>query len=161
MPVEIRFATPEDAPTIHRFVRELAEYEKEPHAVEATVESLRRELERAPPPFECLIAELDGEPAGFALFFHNYSTWKGRRGLYIEDLYVPKRLRRRGVGRALVLALGRLARERDCGRLEWAVLDWNEPAIAFYESLGAAPLAEWSIWRLSGRALDEFGRSEC
>jgi GNAT superfamily N-acetyltransferase len=161
MPVEIRFATPEDAPAIHRFVRELAEYEKEPHAVEATVESLRRELERTPPPFECLIAELDGEAAGFALFFHNYSTWKGRRGLYIEDLYVPARLRRRGIGRALVLAVGELARERDCGRLEWAVLDWNEPAIAFYRSLGAAPLTEWSIWRLSGRALDEFGRLKC
>src|SRR5687768_14761428 len=108
MSLEIRFATPDDAATIHRFVCELAEYEKEPDAVEATVETLRRELERQPPPFECLLAELDGEPAGFALFFHNYSTWKGRRGLYVEDLYVPERMRRRGVGRALMLRIAEL-----------------------------------------------------
>jgi GNAT superfamily N-acetyltransferase len=158
MLLTIRFATPDDAEIIHGFVCELAAYEREPDAVEATPESLRADLARQPPPFECLLAERDGEPAGFALFFHNYSTWKGRRGIYLEDLYVPQRLRRNGIGRALFVAVGRVARENNCGRLEWAVLDWNQPAIEFYRSLGATPLAEWTTWRLTGDALEQFGR---
>ena len=147
--MQIRFATPDDAETIHRFVCELAEYEREPDAVEATPETFRAQLGRD---FECLVAETD-RAVGFALFFHNYSTWRGRRGLYLEDLYVTPAARGLGIGRALLARLGVIARERDCARMEWAVLDWNEPAIGFYRALGAAPQDEWSTWRLTGEAL--------
>jgi GNAT superfamily N-acetyltransferase len=153
-------AKPDDAKLIHRFVCELALYEREPQAVEVTPETLRAQLASDPPPFECLIAELCDEPAGFALFFHNYSTWKGRRGIWLEDLYVSERYRRRGVGAALFEAVSRLAVERGCGRLEWAVLDWNRPAIGFYERLGALALRDWSIFRLTGEALDALGRRQ-
>jgi len=156
--ITLRAAKPGDARLIHRFVCELALYEREPQAVEVTPEILQVQLETEPPPFECLIAELTGEPAGFALFFHNYSTWKGRRGIWLEDLYVSERYRRRGVGAALFEGVSRLAVERGCGRLEWAVLDWNRPAIDFYEGLGASALREWSIFRLTGDALESLGR---
>ncbi len=149
----IRFATPDDAGTIHRFICELAEYEREPDAVEVTPDTLRAQLARDEPPFECLIAQDGADAVGFALFFHNYSTWRGRRGLYLEDLYVTPAARGHGHGRALLARLGELARERGCARMEWSVLDWNAPAIGFYETLGAVPLDEWTVWRLTGEAL--------
>ncbi len=158
MALSIRRAVAGDAALIHRLISELARYEREPDAVEATPESLRAQLESDRPPFECLIAELDGAAAGFALFFHNYSTWRGKRGLYLEDLFVLDTHRRRGVGQALLGELARIAVERDCARMEWAVLDWNRPAIDFYRSIGAVPLDEWTVFRLDGAALAEFAR---
>ncbi len=153
MALEITPATPEDVPLVLRFIRELAEYERLAHAVVATPEELREQLFGERPSAEVLIAREEGEPAGFAVFFHNFSTFLGRRGLYLEDLYVRPELRGRGVGRALLRALARVAAERGCGRLEWSVLDWNEPAIRFYRSLGARPLEEWTVYRLDGEAL--------
>jgi GNAT superfamily N-acetyltransferase len=155
-PVHVRPATPDDAAVIHGFVCELAAYEREPDAVRATPESLRAQLASCRPPFECLIAELDGEPAGLALFFHNYSSWRGRAGLFLEDLFVPERFRRRGIGLRLLIELARIARARGCARMEWAVLDWNRPAIDFYASLGAEPLGEWTLFRLSDAALERL-----
>ena len=151
--MRIRFATPRDAETILRFIRELAAYEREPDAVEATVEVLAGQLAEDPPPFECLIAELEGEPVGFALFFGTYSTWRARRGIHLEDLWVTPSARRRGVGRALLSRLAAVAVERGCARLEWAVLDWNELAMRFYRRLGASALDEWTTWRLSDAPL--------
>lgn len=160
MSTRIRFATPEDAELLHRFIRELAEYEHEPDAVEVTVADLRAQLSQPRPPFECVLAERDGEggvqPLGFALFFASYSTWRGRPGLYLEDLYVPSEHRGEGVGRALLAALARLARDRGCARLEWSVLDWNSPAIVFYERLGARPRSEWTTYRLTDGALEQL-----
>jgi GNAT superfamily N-acetyltransferase len=149
----IRHATAADAHHIHRFIVELATYEREPDAVEATPETLAVQLAEAAPPFECLIAEADGAPVGFALFFHNYSTWKGRRGLYLEDLYVQPSHRGQGIGLALLRQLASLAVQRGCARFEWAVLDWNKPAIDLYESLGARPRHDWTIYQLTGEAL--------
>lgn len=157
--ISVRLAGADDARLIHGFICELARYEREPDAVEATPASLRADLGRDPPPFECLIAEIDAEPVGFALFFHNYSTWRGRRGLYLEDLFVSERHRGRGAGRALLARVARLAAERNCARMEWAVLDWNQPAIDFYRSLGAEPLDEWTLFRLTGAALERLARS--
>ncbi|MBX3272489.1 MAG: GNAT family N-acetyltransferase [Sandaracinaceae bacterium] len=154
----IRFATPADAATILALVRELAAYEREPDAVEATEATLAAQLAEPSPPFECLIAELDGEAAGFALFFHTYSTWRGRRGLWLEDLFVRPRHRGAGIGRALLVELARVALDRGCARFEWTVLDWNELAIGFYRSLGAAPMDEWTTWRLDGAALAALAR---
>ena len=151
--MRIRFATPRDAETILRFIRELAAYEREPDAVEATAEVLAGQLAEDPPPFECLIAELEGEPVGFALFFGTYSTWRARRGIHLEDLWVTPSARRRGVGRALLSRLAAVAVERGCARLEWAVLDWNELAMRFYRGLGASALDEWTTWRLSDAPL--------
>ncbi len=156
MTLKIRFGRPDDAETIHRFISELAAYEREPDAVEVTPEILRRQMMSTKPPFECLIAEENRDPLGFALFFHNYSTWKGKPGLYIEDIYVPPVLRGRGVGNALIRELAQIARARDCGRMEWAVLDWNEPAIEFYKDLGAKSLDDWRIFRVSGEALEKL-----
>jgi len=157
--IQIRTGTRDDAEIIHRFVRELAEYERQPSAVEATVETFRADLSRPVPPFECLVADHDGEPAGFALFFHNYSTWKGRQGIWLEDLFVTPAFRRRGIGLALLRAVARIASERDCGRLEWAVLDWNQPAIDFYESLGGEKQDEWRIFRIAGEGIGKVARS--
>jgi GNAT superfamily N-acetyltransferase len=150
--VTIRSATPQDAALILRFIRELAEFEREPDAVKATEESLRHALfgERSA---EAVIAEQDGEPMGFALFFHNFSTWTGRKGLYLEDLYVTPEARGSGVGTALLRHLAGIALDRDCGRFEWAVLDWNTPAIDFYTVMGAESLDEWRIRRVTGEAL--------
>lgn len=153
MTLLIRPALPADAGLVLRFIRELAEYEREPLAVEATEQGLREQLQSSDPPFECLLAELDGRACGFALFFQSYSTWRGRPGLYLEDLFVSEPLRGRGVGRALLAAVARTAVERGCARLEWAVLDWNQPAIDFYRALGAVPMAEWTVFRLTGDAL--------
>jgi GNAT superfamily N-acetyltransferase len=149
----LRFATPADAATIHRFIRELAEYERELQSVQVTVEQLAAQLAAPRPPFECLIAERAGEALGFALFFHSYSTWRGRQGIYLEDLYVTPAARGRGVGQRLLARLAALAVERGCARLEWAVLDWNEPALRFYRALGATALDGWTVHRLTDAAL--------
>ena len=153
--LRIRPATETDIPLIHRFIRELAEYERLAHEVRATEDSLRTTLFGNPRYAEVLIAESGvDEPVGFALFFHNYSTFLGRPGLYLEDLYVRPDLRGHGYGRALLVRLAQIARERNCGRLEWAVLNWNESAIRFYRSLGALPMDQWKVYRLTGAALD-------
>lgn len=152
--LEIRPATEADVPLVLTFIQELAEYEKLRHEVVATEEQIREALFGPRPYAEVLLAELGGEPVGFALFFHNFSTFLGRPGLYIEDLYVRPAARRRGVGRRLLARLAALARERGCGRMEWSVLNWNEPAIRFYRSLGARPLEEWQVYRLTGEALE-------
>jgi GNAT superfamily N-acetyltransferase len=149
----IRPAVEDDVPLVVRFIRGLAEYEKLLHECHATEERVRESLFGARPDAEVVIAEVDGAPAGFALFFHNYSTFLARRGLYLEDLFVLPEHRGAGVGRALLAHLARIAVERGCGRLEWWVLDWNEPAIRFYESLGAVPMDEWTVYRVTGDAL--------
>jgi len=155
---EIRQATEADVPLILRFIRALAEYEKLSHKVVATEESLRRTLFGNPRFAEVILGYEDGEPVGFALFFHNYSTFLGRPGIYLEDLFVDPDRRGRGYGKALLAHLARLARDRDCGRLEWAVLDWNAPSIQFYKSLGAVPLDDWIIFRLTGKSLERSAR---
>jgi GNAT superfamily N-acetyltransferase len=160
MDLAIRNACPGDAATVLGFIRELAAYEREPDAVEASEETLRAQLASDRPPFECLIAERGGKPLGFALFFPSYSTWRGRPGLYLEDLFVRPAARGQGVGRALLARVARLALERGCARLEWAVLDWNRPAIDFYRRLGAVAMDEWTVFRLSGDALTELGQAD-
>jgi len=149
----IRPAGPEDAGLVLRFIRELAEYERLGHEVVATEERLRQHLAPPAPACEALLAFAGDEPVGFALFFPTYSTFLAQPGLHLEDLYVPELHRGRGYGGRLLAELARIARERGCGRLEWAVLDWNEPAIRFYRSIGAALLKEWQTFRLSGEAL--------
>lgn len=159
MPARLRFADSSDAATILRLVRELATYEREPDAVQATEDDLRVQLEDPQRPFECVIAEVDeADPfaVGFALFFHNYSTWRGRRGLYLEDLYVDPQWRGRGIGKLLLQALAGIAVARGCPRMEWSVLDWNRPAIDFYEALGARPMSKWTTYRLADDALAGF-----
>jgi GNAT superfamily N-acetyltransferase len=151
--VDIRFAEGRDARSILGFIRGLAEYEHELSAVKVDEPTLREQLSSERPPFECLLAEVDGDPVGFALFFHTYSTWTGKRGLWLEDLYVLPERRRLGVGRLLLQRVAAVAVERNCGRFEWSVLDWNEPAIAFYKSFGARLMVEWTICRVDGRAL--------
>ncbi len=151
--LSIRRAVVDDVPLILALIRELAEYEKLAHEVVATEDGLRASLFGERPYAETLIAEQDGQPAGFALFFHNYSTFLGQTGLYLEDLYVRPEFRGRGIGLALLRELAALALERGCGRLEWWVLDWNEPAIEFYRKLGAQPMDDWTVYRLSGDAL--------
>jgi GNAT superfamily N-acetyltransferase len=148
----IRSATPADVPTILRFVRELAEFEQLLDKVTATEDDLRRSLFGPRPYAEVLLAEMDA-PVGFALFFHNYSTFLGKPGIYLEDLYVTPGARGHGVGRALIEHVARVAAQRGCGRLEWAVLDWNRNAIAFYRSLGAEPMDDWTVYRVTGEAL--------
>ncbi len=145
----IRLAQREDVPTILSLIRELAEYERAPNEVIATEDQLRENLFGAHPGAEVLLGEEAGKPVGFALFFHNFSTWMGRRGLYLEDLFVRPSARGKGYGRALLVRLAELAQARDCGRMEWAVLDWNKPAIQFYLKLGARPNEEWTIYRLT------------
>jgi len=138
---------------IAELIRELAAYEHLEHEVVLDESELRAHLFGAHPYAEVLIAEDDGHAVGFALFFHNFSTFLGRPGIYLEDLFVRPDARGRGLGKALLVELGRLARDRGCGRIEWAVLDWNEPSIAFYQSLGARPKDEWILYRLTGDAL--------
>jgi len=151
--VTIRFATADDVPLIHRLIRGLAEYERLAEEAVVTEADLRDSLFAQNPGAEVLIAEMGGDAAGFALFFHNYSTFLGRRGLYLEDLFVFPAYRGHGVGRALMARLARIATERKCGRFEWWVLDWNESAIRFYESLGARPMDEWTVYRLTDEPL--------
>ena len=159
MPPVIRLATPADAATIHGFIVALAVYEREPDAVEVTPAVLARQMASARPPFECLLAEVDGAAVGCALFFQTYSTWRGRIGLHLEDIFVHEPHRRHGIGRALVGRLAALAVERGCARVEWAVLDWNAPGIEFYRRLGGVPLDEWTTWRLPDAALAALARS--
>jgi GNAT superfamily N-acetyltransferase len=149
----IRSATPADTPTIARLIRALADYEKLAHEVVFDERRLHEHLFGARPSAEVLLAEEAGSMVGFALFFHSYSTFLGRPGLYLEDLFVLPEHRGKGLGKALLAALARLAVERGCGRLEWSVLSWNEPALRFYQALGATPMNEWTIYRLSGDAL--------
>jgi len=151
--VEITPASEADVPLLLRFIRDLAVYEKLAHEVVATEDGLRRTLFGERRYAEALLARLDGVPVGFALFFHNYSTFLGKPGLYLEDLFVEPAQRGKGVGKALLQRLAAIAVERDCGRLEWAVLDWNAPAIAFYRALGATPMHDWTVFRLEGAAL--------
>ncbi len=145
----LRTATPDDAALVHRFICALAEYERSPESVEVSIETLRLQLAESPAPFECLIAEASDEPVGFVLFFNHYSTWRGKRGLWIEDLFVLPEQRGKGYGAALFDAVVALADERGAGRVEWSVLDWNQPAIDFYEQRGAKGMSEWTTYRLT------------
>jgi GNAT superfamily N-acetyltransferase len=154
--VEIRVATEDDVPLILSLIRELAEYERLSHEVVATEETLRDSLFGERRVAETLLAYLGDDPAGFALFFHNFSTFLGRPGIYLEDLYVRPEFRSAGVGRTLLVRIAGLTKERGCGRLEWAVLDWNEPAISFYKRIGASPVSGWTVYRLTGEALEEL-----
>jgi GNAT superfamily N-acetyltransferase len=151
--LNIRNATSNDIPLILQFIRELAEYEKAPEQAVATSEDLLWHGFSANPKFRVLIAEWDGQPAGFALFFYHYSTWVGRPTLFLEDLFVRLRFRSQGIGKALLLHLAKVAVEEGCGRFEWQVLDWNTPAIEFYASLGAKSMKEWLTMRVSGDEL--------
>ena len=153
----IRFAVAADTPVILGFIRALADYEKLTHACVATEEDLRATLFGPRPFAEVLLLEEGGEAHGFALFFHNYSTFLGKPGIYLEDLFVDPAQRGKGYGKKLLAKLAELAVERGCGRLEWSVLDWNQPSIDFYLSLGAKPMDEWTIYRLEGAALEELG----
>jgi len=153
MSLVLRFATPEDVATILRFVRELAEFEREADKVVATEALLHEAMFGERPVAEAVMAERDGEPLGMALFFHNFSTWTGWRGLYLEDLYVTPAARGLGVGKALLSHLAAIAVDRGCTRFEWAVLNWNQKAIDFYKAMGAEPMDEWIVNRVSGDAL--------
>ena len=155
----LTMATEQDLPQILGFIKALAEYERLADAVVATEEGLRRSLFGPRPYAECVIARLNGEPAGFALFFHNFSTFLAQPGIYLEDLFVNPEFRGRGVGRALLRHLARLTRERNCGRLEWSVLDWNAPSVRFYRSLGAVPMEEWTTYRVAGEALERMSET--
>jgi GNAT superfamily N-acetyltransferase len=154
--LEIRSATEGDVPLILSLIKDLAEYERLSHEVVATEEGLCDSLFGERAVAEVLLGYLGDDPAGFALFFHTFSTFLGRPGIYLEDLYVRPEFRGAGIGRALLVQLARLARERGCGRMEWSVLDWNEPAIGFYRSIGASPVSGWTVYRLTGEALEEL-----
>lgn len=151
--LEIRLATERDVPLLLAFIKALADYERLSNEVKATEERLRQTLFGAQPAAEALLAFEGTEPVGFALFFHNYSTFLGQRGLYLEDLFIKPEHRGKGYGKALLVKLAQIAKERECGRMEWAVLDWNTPAIEFYQKLGAVPMSEWTTFRLTGDAI--------
>ncbi len=154
--LHLRTATVDDVPQILAYIAELAEFEALAHEAVATEELLATQLFGAHPGAEVMMAQVDGAPAGFALFFHTFSTFLGRRGLYLEDLFVRPPFRGQGVGRALMVHLARIALERDCGRFEWSVLDWNEDAIRFYRSLGARGMDGWTVQRVQGDALHDL-----
>ena len=154
--VSIAPATEADVPVILSFIRGLAEFEKLSHRMSATEETLRRTLFGPRPYAEVLIARVEGRPVGFALFFHSYSTFMARPGIYLEDLFVLPEMRSQGIGRALLGRLARIARERNCGRLEWSVLDWNERAIAFYRRIGADVMPDWRMCRLDEAGIDKL-----
>jgi len=153
MPLSIRTATAADVPEILNFIRALAVYERAPDAVKASEEDLLRDGFGENPYYSCIIAELDSKPAGFAFYFFDYSTWLGRPGLYLEDLFVHPEFRGRGIGKALLERVAQIAVERNCARLKWEVLDWNQPAIDFYAAMGAEFLDEWRNVRVDGEAL--------
>ena len=157
MTIRIKPATPADTPIILQLIRELAEFERLLHEVQATEEQLREQLFGARPGAEVVIARMGDEVAGFALFFHNFSTFLAKPGIYLEDLYVRQKFRGQGCGEALLRQLARTAVERGCGRLEWSVLDWNVRAIEFYKSLGAVPMDQWTVHRVTGDALVKLG----
>jgi GNAT superfamily N-acetyltransferase len=152
----IRPPTPNDIPEILKLIRELAEYEKLLDLVVITAEDLKRDAFGEEPIIHILMAEWDGEVAGYALYFFNYSTFRGRPGIFLEDLFVRPQFRKKGIGKSLLIHLARIAADRDCARLEWQVLDWNAPSIEFYKSLGAVVMKEWLTMRLSGDALEEL-----
>ncbi len=156
MTTDIRPAMPADVATILNFVRELAAFEREPDAVAATEPMLAEALFGADSAAEAVIAEQGGVPVGFALFFRNFSTWTGRPGLYLEDLYVTPPARGGGVGKALLIHLAGIARDRGWARFEWSVLDWNTPAVEFYRAMGARGMEEWTVQRVSGEALEKL-----
>lgn len=156
--VKVRSAVEGDLPLILRFIQGLAEYEKLRDECVATEEKLRATLFEEHPAAEVLIATVDEVPSGFALFFHNYSTFLAQRGIFLEDLFVIPEARGSGVGYALLASLARIAIERDCGRLEWNVLDWNDPAISFYERIGAVPMDQWTTFRMAGNALEKLAK---
>ena len=158
--LKIRFATVEDVPVILELIRALATYERAPDEVRATEDQLRKVLFGSKPAAEVLLAFENDSPVGFALFFHNFSTWLGRAGLYLEDLFVKPEHRGKGFGRCLLVELAKIARDRGCGRMEWAVLDWNEPAIQFYRKLGAKPMHEWTVFRLTGEEIGHLASVE-
>jgi len=155
--IDIRTATPDDVGLILQLIKELADYEKLRHTVRATEQGLRETLFGEGRVAEAVIASLDGVSAGYAIFFPNYSTFEGRPGLYLEDLYVRPEARRQGIGRALLEHLAKIAVDRDWARMEWSVLDWNAPSIAFYNSLGAKAMADWTTFRVTGEALRKLG----
>ena len=157
--VVVRVATIADVPLIHQFIRELAEYERLLHEVEASEADIRRDLFGENPRCFCEIAEYQGQPVGFALWFYNYSTFRGRAGIYLEDLFVRTEARGVGAGKALLRRLAQRCIDADLGRLEWAVLNWNAPSIAFYDSLGASAKTEWTVRRLDGEALETLAAS--
>lgn len=156
--LSIRRAEAGDVPVLLELIRALATYEKEPNAVVATEADLLRDGFGPEPRYFCLVAEWGGKVAGFAFYFHTYSTWLGRWGLYLEDLFVRPELRGKGIGKALLVELARIAVREKCGRVNWQVLDWNKPAIGFYENLGAKMLSEWETFRLAGEALERLAR---
>ena len=151
--VQVRVATADDVALVHRLMRGLAVYEKLEHALVSTEADLAEALFGAHPACEALVAEVEGKPVGFALYYRNYSTFVGKPGLYLEDLFVVPEARGKGAGKALLARLATITVERGYARLEWAVLDWNDPAIGFYKSLGAVPMDEWTVYRMSGQAL--------
>jgi len=155
----IRAATPSDIPDILKLIRELAEYEKLADQVVITADDLRRDGFSERPLFHVLIAEWDGQPAGYALYFYNYSTFRGRPGLFLEDLFVRPQFRKKGIGKALLIHLAKIAVEKRCARFEWQVLDWNTPSIEFYKSLGAEVMKEWLTMRVTGEALEKIAAS--
>jgi GNAT superfamily N-acetyltransferase len=157
---EIRPARVEDVPVILELIRDLATYERAPDEVTATEEQLVDVLFGERPSAEVLLAFEGKSPVGFAVFFYNFSTWLGRPGLYLEDLFVKPEKRDKGYGRALLVDLAKIARDRGCGRMEWAVLDWNEPAIKFYRALGAKPMEEWTVFRLTHDGIAKLAQSE-
>jgi GNAT superfamily N-acetyltransferase len=156
---QIRPAAKSDVSIILSFIKKLADYERLSHEVVATEDSLFKTLFGERPAAEVAIGYFEEKPVGFALFFHNYSTFLGRPGLYIEDLFVDESYRGRGFGRALLSHVAGLAKKRGCGRLEWAVLDWNEPAIKFYKNFGAMPMSEWTVFRVTGERLEQLARA--
>lgn len=153
---EIVPASPQNVGAIYAMVRELADYEKLTHTVVSTVADFERELFGPNPRVEALVAELDGEPVAFALYFHNFSTFLGRKGLYLEDVYVKPAHRAKGIGKEILQHLAKLAVDRNCGRFEWSVLDWNQSAIDFYEKLGATVLPDWRIVRMTGDVIKKL-----
>jgi GNAT superfamily N-acetyltransferase len=155
---EIRPACVEDVSIILELIRDLATYERAPHEVIATEEQLVDVLFGKRPTAEVLLAFEGNSPVGFALFFHNFSTWLGRPGLYLEDLFVKPEKRGKGYGRALLVELAKIARDRGCGRMEWAVLNWNEPAINFYRAIGAKPMDEWTVFRLTREGITKLAK---
>ena len=156
--MNIRTATETDVPLILQFIKALAEYERLADRVVATEDTIRSTLFGRPRFAEVLIAEDEGQPVGFALFFHNYSTFLAQPGIYLEDLFVKPEARGKGFGKALLARLATIAKSRNCGRLEWAVLNWNQPSIDFYESLGATALDDWKVYRLTGEPLDQLAK---
>lgn len=157
--MQIRKANEKDAPTLLALIQELAEFEKLAHEVKAEVKDIKETLFGPRPYAEALIADVDGQACGFALFFHNYSTFLGRPGIYLEDLYVKPEMRGQKVGFKLLQTVAQIAVERKCGRLDWSVLDWNKSAIEFYEKIGARPLSDWMVMRMSEDKLRAFAQS--